>query len=313
MPPRRCWRRSATRTPHSVTGVDDVGGVVHAPHVDTDLGRCRWSTCTAGWPAPRSRRRPHGTRSLRAGRGSRWAVGARRSSTGRGRRCTWPCTLPSTALRTSGSSASSRWRWSAGRPTSGTLPRSSPGRSARPRRSRPACACCRGVPRRPRRLGLPSTAELDWKIRHRAARPRGTFHVQALAEADGLRERLRILRRALLPSRAWLMHEHAWARQGGLRLHRRLRLASGASARLGRPRVALQARGQARRPGRADAARHSKLAAALVAASGAGCRSRRRRCSSRRRGPPARSHCARAHDRPRSNPGTAVGRSSRSS
>ena len=32
-----------------------------------------------------------------------------------------------------------------------------------------------------RRLGLPSTAELDWKIRHRAARPRGTFHVQALA------------------------------------------------------------------------------------------------------------------------------------
>ena len=41
------------------------------------------------------------------------------------------------------------------------------------------------------RLGLPSTAELDWKIRHRAARPRGTFHVQALAEADGLRERLR--------------------------------------------------------------------------------------------------------------------------
>ena len=69
-----------------------------------------------------------------------------------------------------------------------------------------------------RRLGLPSTAELDWKIRHRATRPRGTFHVQALAEADGLGERLRILRRALLPSRAWIMHEHPWARQGGLRL-----------------------------------------------------------------------------------------------
>ena len=66
-----------------------------------------------------------------------------------------------------------------------------------------------------RRLGLAST-ELDWKIRHRATRPRGTFHVQALAEADGLRERLRIVRRALLPSRAWIMHERPWARQGGL-------------------------------------------------------------------------------------------------
>ena len=69
-----------------------------------------------------------------------------------------------------------------------------------------------------RRLGLPSTAELDWKIRHRATRPRGTFHVEALAEADGLGERLRILRRALLPSRAWIMREHPWAREGGLRL-----------------------------------------------------------------------------------------------
>ncbi len=64
-------------------------------------------------------------------------------------------------------SMSSRSRSSAGRPTSGTLPRSSPRRSTRPRHSRRAFACCQRVRRWRERLGLPSTAELDWKIRHR--------------------------------------------------------------------------------------------------------------------------------------------------
>ena len=68
------------------------------------------------------------------------------------------------------------------------------------------------------RLALRSTAELDWTIRHRHARPRGTFHLQALADARGARERVRILRRSLLPSQAWIMHEHPWARAGGLRV-----------------------------------------------------------------------------------------------
>ncbi len=68
------------------------------------------------------------------------------------------------------------------------------------------------------RLRLPSTAELDWKIKHKSTRPRGTFHVEALADANGLIERLRILRRALLPRRAWILHEYPSAREGGLRL-----------------------------------------------------------------------------------------------
>jgi Uncharacterised nucleotidyltransferase len=68
------------------------------------------------------------------------------------------------------------------------------------------------------RLELPSTAELDWTIRHRSARPRGTFHIQALAEASGLGERLRILRLALLPARTWIRYEYRWARHGRLRL-----------------------------------------------------------------------------------------------
>jgi hypothetical protein len=68
------------------------------------------------------------------------------------------------------------------------------------------------------RLGLPATDELDWAIRHAATRPRGTFHVRALAEADGWGERLRILRRSLLPRRAWIVHEHPWAGDGSMRL-----------------------------------------------------------------------------------------------
>jgi hypothetical protein len=68
------------------------------------------------------------------------------------------------------------------------------------------------------RFGLPSTGELDWTIRHRHDTPRGTVHLQALADARGVRERLQVMRRSLLPSRAWIMHEHPWARAGGLRV-----------------------------------------------------------------------------------------------
>jgi Uncharacterised nucleotidyltransferase len=97
------------------------------------------------------------------------------------------------------------------------------------------------------RLALGSTGELDWTIRHR--RPRGTFHVQALADARGARERLEVLRRSLLPSRVWIMHQHPWARAGGLRViaayGAHLARAPGWAAR------AWLYRGRARRAGRA--------------------------------------------------------------
>jgi hypothetical protein len=67
-------------------------------------------------------------------------------------------------------------------------------------------------------LGLASTGGLDWTIRHLGERPRGTFHVQALAEAASARDRLDVLRRALFPPQAWIVEQHPWARQGGLRL-----------------------------------------------------------------------------------------------
>jgi hypothetical protein len=68
------------------------------------------------------------------------------------------------------------------------------------------------------RLELPATHEEDWAIRHRAARPRGMFHVRALAEASSVSERLRILRRALLPNRAWIVHQHPRAERSTLAL-----------------------------------------------------------------------------------------------
>jgi hypothetical protein len=56
-----------------------------------------------------------------------------------------------------------------------------------------------------RRLGLPAADDLLWQIANRGERPRGTFHVQAFAEARGLRERLGLLRRSLVPARAWIV------------------------------------------------------------------------------------------------------------
>jgi hypothetical protein len=99
------------------------------------------------------------------------------------------------------------------------------------------------------RIGLPSTTELDWTIRHLHDRPRGTFHLQAFADAAETRERLTILRRSLLPGRVWIMRQHPWARGGGLRVIAaygvHLARAPGWAAR------ALLFRGRARRAGRA--------------------------------------------------------------
>lgn len=69
-----------------------------------------------------------------------------------------------------------------------------------------------------RRLELPATDLLDWMITHRGERPRGTLHLQALAEAQSPRDVLDVLRRSLLPRRAWIIYEHPWARPGGLRV-----------------------------------------------------------------------------------------------
>jgi hypothetical protein len=68
------------------------------------------------------------------------------------------------------------------------------------------------------RLGLPATNDLDWVIRHRAERPRGTFHLQALTDAQSVRDRLDVLRRSLFPQRAWIIAQHPWAEGGSLRV-----------------------------------------------------------------------------------------------
>jgi hypothetical protein len=67
-------------------------------------------------------------------------------------------------------------------------------------------------------LGLPTTERLDWMIKHRGGRPRGTFHLQALVDARSPRAAFAVVRRSLLPRRAWIFHEHPWSRRGGWRL-----------------------------------------------------------------------------------------------
>lgn len=64
-------------------------------------------------------------------------------------------------------------------------------------------------------LQLPATIELDWTLMHRQERPRGAVHLYALQELKGVADRLRILRRLLFPSRAWLAQEHRWIRSSG--------------------------------------------------------------------------------------------------
>jgi Uncharacterised nucleotidyltransferase len=67
-------------------------------------------------------------------------------------------------------------------------------------------------------LGLPPTDELDWAIRHRDLRPRGTFHLEALARARGVRGRADVLRRWLLPTRQWIAWQYPWAARSRVRL-----------------------------------------------------------------------------------------------
>jgi hypothetical protein len=67
-------------------------------------------------------------------------------------------------------------------------------------------------------LGLPATDDLQWAIAHRGERPRGTFHLEALIQAASMGERASVLRRALLPSRKWIVWQYPWARANGVRL-----------------------------------------------------------------------------------------------
>jgi Uncharacterised nucleotidyltransferase len=68
-----------------------------------------------------------------------------------------------------------------------------------------------------RQLRLPPADPLLWAIAHRDTRPRGTFHLDAFAQASSLRERTDVLRRALLPSPAWIRWEYRWAGEGRAR------------------------------------------------------------------------------------------------
>jgi Uncharacterised nucleotidyltransferase len=67
-------------------------------------------------------------------------------------------------------------------------------------------------------LGLPDADGLLWMIAHREERPRGTFHLQALAGAPSWREKIVVVRHALVPTRAWIAWEYPRAAEGGLRL-----------------------------------------------------------------------------------------------
>jgi Uncharacterised nucleotidyltransferase len=69
-----------------------------------------------------------------------------------------------------------------------------------------------------RDLRLPATNALQWEIANRGARPRGTFHLQALVEAATLPERASVLRRSLLPRREWLVRQYPWAKGSRPRL-----------------------------------------------------------------------------------------------
>ena len=69
-----------------------------------------------------------------------------------------------------------------------------------------------------RELELPATDELLWTLRHRDARPRGTFHLRAFTEATSRSERIEVLRRALLPTRRWIVLRYPWASGGPLPL-----------------------------------------------------------------------------------------------
>ena len=69
-------------------------------------------------------------------------------------------------------------------------------------------------------LGLPASTAADRPTDDRAARPRGTFHLQALSDAASLRRRIAIVRAAVLPPRAWIVWEARSAPRGRLGLLR---------------------------------------------------------------------------------------------
>jgi len=61
------------------------------------------------------------------------------------------------------------------------------------------------------RLELQPTPELDWEIRNRETRPRGTFHVEAWSSARGVRAKLSVVRRSLFPTARWIRKQFPWA------------------------------------------------------------------------------------------------------
>ncbi|MGI8730713.1 MAG: nucleotidyltransferase family protein [Solirubrobacteraceae bacterium] len=69
-------------------------------------------------------------------------------------------------------------------------------------------------------LELPSGDEVAWEVRHRDERPRGTFHIDALAQARTAGERLAVLRHALLPPAAWIKWEDSRSMRGTTHLVR---------------------------------------------------------------------------------------------
>jgi len=70
-----------------------------------------------------------------------------------------------------------------------------------------------------RRLQLPSGDGVLQELAQRGSRPRGTFHLQAFTEAGGFTERMKLVRRSLVPSRAWIEWEHPEAANSRLRLY----------------------------------------------------------------------------------------------
>ena len=60
-------------------------------------------------------------------------------------------------------------------------------------------------------LRLGSADRVLWDLSHRELRPRGAFHLEAVTSARSSREKLGIVRRALLPSPAWIGWEMRWA------------------------------------------------------------------------------------------------------
>ncbi len=67
-------------------------------------------------------------------------------------------------------------------------------------------------------LALPASAAATWAIARRYDRPRGTFHLDALASAPTWRVRVSILRRSVLPTRTWIRWQYPWARHDAIRL-----------------------------------------------------------------------------------------------